>query len=68
MKITRIDAANLIQDHTGRAMAKAYAAVEKALISEALIMCRGNQSEAALVLGISRSTIRKRINEIQGAN
>lgn len=68
MKITQIDAVNLIQDHKGGAMAKAYAAVEKALISEALIMCRGNQSEAALVLGISRSTIRKRINEIQGAN
>ncbi len=38
------------------------AAIEKAVIKEALAKCQGNQSKAAQILGIHRDTLRKKIN------
>jgi Fis family transcriptional regulator len=39
------------------------AEVEAPMISEVLRHCRGNQSRAAAILGISRGTLRKKLTE-----
>lgn len=35
--------------------------VEKPMLEEILIMCRGNQTKAAEALGVNRGTLRKRM-------
>lgn len=44
------------------------AEVERPLLDEVLMHCRGNQSKAAKVLGITRATLRKKILEKNGAS
>ena len=39
--------------------------VEKSLIADVLNRARGNQSEAASMLGINRNTLRKRLSELE---
>jgi DNA-binding protein Fis len=39
--------------------------VEKALIIKALDKCEGNRTEAAKLLGISRRTLHRKLNEYQ---
>jgi DNA-binding NtrC family response regulator len=41
--------------------------IEKVLVTEALELTRGNQVQASKILGISRNTLRKRIQETSGA-
>ncbi len=49
-----------IKTNQGDAFRKSIAQLEKAVIEEALILCRGNQTEAARILGINRGTLRKK--------
>ncbi len=43
------------------------AEVERPLLDEVLRHCRGNQSRASQMLGITRATLRKKLNERQAA-
>ena len=38
---------------------------EKGLISEVLLWCKGNQSQAASILGMTRTTLRNKIRKHQ---
>ena len=66
MIVTRSDARELIQNNEGQAMKKAYKLVESACINEALILSHGNQTKAAQMLGMCRSTFKVRLKEIRG--
>jgi DNA-binding protein Fis len=44
---------------------KVLPAVERELIIQALIETKGNQVQAAKILGITRATLRKRIEKFQ---
>lgn len=43
------------------AMSEAKKELEQALIQEALILCRGNQTKVAEMLGMNRGTLVKRL-------
>lgn len=55
--------------HTPQELHNLYALVmnevEKPLITEVLRLTKGNQSQAALLLGLNRNTLRKKITELQ---
>ena len=48
---------------TSRSLASALAGVERERIMEVLEQCAGNQSRAARILGISRTTLQARLDE-----
>ena len=50
-----------IQENKGTAFRAAITQLENAVIEEALIQCRGNQTKVSELLGISRATLRKRM-------
>ena len=66
MIVSRSDAREVIQNKEGHAMKKAYKLVESACINEALILSHGNQTKAAQMLGMCRSTFKVRLKEIRG--
>lgn len=55
--------------HTPQELHNLYAfvmkEVEKPLIEEVLHLTKGNQSQAALLLGLNRNTLRKKVTELQ---
>lgn len=61
LSFVRNEVVGLLSDNVGSAYAVAVLELESALISEALISTRGNQADAANLLGIHRTTLRKRI-------
>lgn len=65
LSIVKNELLDLLQNQHGSAYYAAIHALEAALIEEALILCRGNQHRTALMLGICRGTLIKRIAAIK---
>jgi Fis family transcriptional regulator, factor for inversion stimulation protein len=51
----------VLNTNTTNAYAEVMAILEKTLFQETLIKTRGNQTKAAQILGLNRSTFRKRL-------
>lgn len=62
MKLTfhKEDLLQAITDHEGKVRKKLVTALENALIEEALILTRGNQTQAAKMLGMSRCSVQQK--------
>ncbi|WP_111860674.1 helix-turn-helix domain-containing protein [Acinetobacter sp. CFCC 10889] len=61
ISFVRDEIIDTIQSNHGNAFEVAVSQVEKAVIEEVLILCRGNITEASKKLGIHRSTLRKKM-------
>lgn len=54
---------NALQENTGDAYRKIMMQAEKPVIEHTLVICRGNQTKAAEMLGLNRGTLRKKMKE-----
>lgn len=52
---------SVVEENSGSAYQCAIDQLEKTLISETLIVARGNQTKAAIILGLNRGTLRKKL-------
>ncbi|CEI51073.1 hypothetical protein [Acinetobacter bereziniae] len=50
--------------HPKKAMKVAIEQLENAMIEEALILCNGNQTKTAEILGLNRGTLRDRMRSM----
>ena len=69
MKLTfhKEDLLQAITDHEGSVRKKLVTALENALIEEALILTRGNQTQAARMLGMSRGSVQQKYMALRKA-
>lgn len=61
ISFVREEIIDTIQNNKGSSFKTAISQLEKAMIEEVLILCRGNISKAAEQLGIHRNTLRKKM-------
>lgn len=54
-----------LKENEGSAFHLGRHLIEEALIEEALIACRGNQTKAANLLGVNRGTLVKRLARVK---
>lgn len=52
-----------IEKHPENALKVAVQQIESAMIEEALIICHGNATKTAQILGINRGTLQKRLKK-----
>ncbi|MBJ8421876.1 helix-turn-helix domain-containing protein [Acinetobacter bereziniae] len=53
-----------LKQHPEKAMKVAIEQLENAMIEEALILCNGNQTKTAEILGLNRGTLRDRMRSM----
>ena len=63
LSFVRTELLSTLSEHPNNALKIAVRQVEDALIEEALILTRGNKTQAAELLGINRATLRFRIDK-----
>ena len=61
ISFVREEIIDTIQNNKGSSFKTAISQLEKAMIEEVLILCRGNITKAAEQLGIHRNTLRKKM-------
>lgn len=54
----------IMKDGNGNTLKRAMILIEKPLLEMTLIQCHGNQSKAAAILGINRSTLTRKLRQI----
>lgn len=52
----------ILRDNKGKGYRTLLVEFEKVMLEEALVMTRGNQTRAAVVLGLNRGTLRKKLS------
>ena len=52
----------ILRDKKGKAYNALLVEFEKVMLEETLVMTRGNQTRAAVVLGLNRGTLRKKLS------
>lgn len=66
LSFLRSEVLALLSDKPGEAYGIAMRDVQRAVISEAMVQSRGNQTSAAALLGMNRATLRNRLAAMEG--
>lgn len=67
LSFLRTEVLALLNNKPGEAYSIAMRDVQRAMVSEAMVQSRGNQTCAAVLLGMSRATLRSHLARMEGS-